>query len=133
VASKQSRDLTPRGEGNQGKGKIRQYSDFIPPTPMWESVKALKEAAFRKTDISVLMPENVGTKGLAHEKNTKASQGRCAGGDAGLVLGGHARLAGGTRLSGDTRTVTVHSSGTHYGDAGGRRPWYAVWYGYPGI
>jgi hypothetical protein len=53
-----------------------------------EGVEALKEAGFRNTDISVLMPENVGTKDLAHEKNTKAPEGAAAGGGAGLVLAG---------------------------------------------
>ena len=53
-----------------------------------EGVEALKEAGFRNTDISVLMPENVGTKDLAHKKNTKAPEGAAAGGGAGLVLGG---------------------------------------------
>ena len=53
-----------------------------------EGVEALKEAGFRNTDISILMPENVGTKDLAHEKNTKAPEGAAAGGGAGLVVGG---------------------------------------------
>ena len=49
-----------------------------------EGVEALKAAGFRNTDISILMPENVGTKDLTHEKNSKAPE----GGGAGLVLGG---------------------------------------------
>src|SRR5215472_14653472 len=53
-----------------------------------EGVKALKDAGFRNTDISILLPENVGTKDLAHEKNTKAPEGAAAGGGAGLVVGG---------------------------------------------
>ena len=53
-----------------------------------EGVKALKNAGFRNTDISILMPENVGTKDLAHEKNTKGPEGAVAGGGAGLVVGG---------------------------------------------
>jgi len=53
-----------------------------------QGVKALKDAGFRNTDISILMPENVGTKDLAHEKNTKAPEGAAAGGGAGLVVGG---------------------------------------------
>ena len=31
-----------------------------------EGVEALKAAGFRNTDISILMPENIGTKDLAH-------------------------------------------------------------------
>lgn len=51
-------------------------------------VDALKEAGFRNTDISVLFPENVGTKDFAHEKNTKAPEGTAAGAGTGAVIGG---------------------------------------------
>jgi len=34
------------------------------------AVDALKAAEFRNTDISVLFPENSGTKDFAHEKDT---------------------------------------------------------------
>jgi hypothetical protein len=53
-----------------------------------EGVEALKAAGFRNTDISVLMPENVGTKDFAHEKNTKAPEGAATGAGTGAVLGG---------------------------------------------
>src|SRR5579864_6467921 len=51
-------------------------------------VDALKQAGFRNTDISVLFPENVGTKDFAHEKNTKAPEGATTGAGTGAVLGG---------------------------------------------
>lgn len=51
-------------------------------------VDALKQAGFRNTDISVLFPENVGTKDFAHEKNTKAPEGATAGAGTGAVVGG---------------------------------------------
>jgi hypothetical protein len=51
-------------------------------------VATLKEAGFRTTDISVLFPENAGTKDFAHEKNTKAPEGVAAGASSGAVLGG---------------------------------------------
>src|SRR5271167_5229993 len=51
-------------------------------------VEALKAAGFRNTDISVLFPENVGSKDFAHEKNTKAPEGATAGAVTGVVLGG---------------------------------------------
>jgi hypothetical protein len=38
-------------------------------------VDALRAANFRAEDISVLFPENVGTKDFAHEKETKAPEG----------------------------------------------------------
>jgi hypothetical protein len=51
-------------------------------------VDALKSAGFRSTDISVLFPENLGTKDFAHEKGTKAPEGATAGAGAGAVIGG---------------------------------------------
>ena len=52
------------------------------------AVAALKEAGFRNTDVSVLFPENVGTKDFAHEKSTKAPEGVTAGASSGAVIGG---------------------------------------------
>jgi hypothetical protein len=52
------------------------------------AVSVLREAGFRNTDISVLFPENVGTKDLAHEKNTKAPEGAATGASSGAVIGG---------------------------------------------
>ena len=42
-------------------------------------VEALKTAGFRNTDISVLFPQNVGSKDFAHEKGSKAPEGAAAG------------------------------------------------------
>jgi hypothetical protein len=52
------------------------------------AVDDLKDAGFRNTDISVLFPENVGTKDFAHEKATKAPEGTAAGAGTGAVVGG---------------------------------------------
>lgn len=52
-----------------------------------DAVKALKTAGFRTTDISVLLPENVGSKDFAHEKHTKAPEGAAAGGGTGAIIG----------------------------------------------
>jgi ActD protein len=52
------------------------------------AVTALKDAGFRATDISVLFPENVGTKDFAHEKGTKAPEGASTGAGTGMVVGG---------------------------------------------
>ena len=51
-------------------------------------VDALKSAGFRNTDISVLFPENVGSKDFAHKKNTKAPEGATTGAGTGAVVGG---------------------------------------------
>jgi hypothetical protein len=53
-----------------------------------EAVDALRQAGFRNTDISVLFPENQGTKDFAHEKSTKAPGGTAAGAGTGAVIGG---------------------------------------------
>src|SRR6266705_3317527 len=52
------------------------------------TVDTLKSAGFRNTDISVLFPENVGTKDFAHQKGTKAPEGASAGAGTGAVVGG---------------------------------------------
>ncbi|HYP08373.1 MAG TPA: quinol:electron acceptor oxidoreductase subunit ActD [Bryobacteraceae bacterium] len=52
-----------------------------------DAVENLKAAGFRHTDISVLFPENLGSKDFAHEKHTKAPEGAVAGGGSGAVLG----------------------------------------------
>jgi len=59
------------------------------------SVDALVAAGFRSEDISVLMPENVGTKDFAAEKNTKAPEGAATGAGAGAALGGTLGLLAG--------------------------------------
>src|SRR6202021_3225008 len=51
-------------------------------------VDALKSAGFRSTDISVLFPENVGSKDFAHEKGTKAPEGAATGAGTGAIAGG---------------------------------------------
>src|SRR5271155_3953786 len=51
-------------------------------------VHGLKLAGFRSTDISILFPDNAGTKDLAMERNTKAPEGTAAGASGGAVVGG---------------------------------------------
>jgi hypothetical protein len=53
-----------------------------------QAVDALRSAGFRNSDVSALLPDNVGTKDFAHEKNTKAPEAATAGGASGAVLGG---------------------------------------------
>jgi hypothetical protein len=52
------------------------------------AVDTLREQGFRNTDISVLLPENEGTKDFAHKKNTKAPEGAATGAGSGAVVGG---------------------------------------------
>jgi hypothetical protein len=51
-------------------------------------LQALRNAGFRSTDVSVLMPENAGTKDFAHERDTKAPEGATTGAASGAVIGG---------------------------------------------
>ncbi len=52
------------------------------------AVDALVSDGFRAEDISVLLPDNVGTKDFAHEKHTKAPEGATTGAATGGVVGG---------------------------------------------
>src|SRR5579862_8471629 len=52
------------------------------------AVDTLRREEFRNTDISVLFPENQGTKDFAHEKNTKAPEGATTGAASGAIIGG---------------------------------------------
>lgn len=48
----------------------------------------LHRNGFRPTDVSVLWPDNTGTKDLAHELHSKAPEGAVAGAGTGAVVGG---------------------------------------------
>jgi hypothetical protein len=52
------------------------------------AINSLKNEGYRNTDISVLYPENVGTKDFAHKKTTKAPEGATAGAGTGVMIGG---------------------------------------------
>lgn len=58
-------------------------------------VDALMGQGFRASDISVLLPDNVGTKDFAHEKHTKAPEGAATGAGTGAVIGGTLGLLAG--------------------------------------
>jgi len=60
-----------------------------------DAVDRLIAAGFRVEDISVLLPENVGTKDFAAEKHTKAPEGTATGATAGGVVGGTLGLLAG--------------------------------------
>jgi hypothetical protein len=57
-------------------------------TALEEGLTALRDANFRHEDISILFPENIGTKDFGHEKATKAPEGASAGAGTGAVIGG---------------------------------------------
>ena len=51
-------------------------------------VDRLKAAGFSGNDVSVLLPDTVGTKDFAHEHHTKAPEGATVGAGSGAILGG---------------------------------------------
>ena len=55
---------------------------------MESAVRQLELDGFRAADVSILVPQNVGTKDLAHSKATKAPEGAAAGAGSGAVIGG---------------------------------------------
>jgi hypothetical protein len=55
----------------------------------------LARSGFPVTDISVLLPESLGTKDIGAEKATKAPEGAAAGAGSGAVLGGTLGLLAG--------------------------------------
>ena len=71
----------------QGKN-IAAFGIYPDQTSVSEAVDALKHAGFRNTDISVLFPENAGSKDFGHEKHTKAPEGAVAGASSGAIIGG---------------------------------------------
>jgi hypothetical protein len=64
------------------------YGIYPSRTAVEEAVQNLRTAGFRSTDISVLLPDNQGTKDFAHEKNTKAPEGVTTGAISGGIAGG---------------------------------------------
>jgi len=52
------------------------------------AVDKLRARGFRNTDVSVLIPQNLGSKEFGHEKGTKSAEGAVAGGGTGAVIGG---------------------------------------------
>jgi hypothetical protein len=53
-----------------------------------EAIDALRNAGFRPEDVSVLLPENVGSKDIGYEKHSKAPEKAAVGGAAGGLAGG---------------------------------------------
>ena len=53
-----------------------------------QAVDALRAAGFRNSDVSALLPDNVGAKDFAQERSTKAPEGATTGAASGGVMGG---------------------------------------------
>lgn len=70
------------------KGHHVVFGIFKNRSSLEGAIERFKEAGFRASDISVLMPENATTDDFAHIKQSKAPEGAATGAGTGLVLGG---------------------------------------------
>jgi hypothetical protein len=71
-----------------GKKNTAVFGIYPSQADAENAVNGLKLAGFRNTDISILVPENEGSKDLGMEKNSKAPEGTAAGAGSGAVIGG---------------------------------------------
>src|SRR6202043_1838614 len=60
-----------------------------------QAANSLVNSGFSSADISVLLPENLGTREIGTEKATKAPEGATTGAGTGAVLGGALGLLAG--------------------------------------
>jgi len=67
---------------------ISVFGIYLDQLTAEDAVDSLRDSGFRSTDISVLFPDNQGTKDFAHEKHTKAPEIAVAAGSSGAVIGG---------------------------------------------
>ena len=67
---------------------ISVFGIYLDQLTAEDAVDSLRDSGFRSTDISVLFPDNQGTKDFAHEKHTKAPELAVAAGSSGAVIGG---------------------------------------------
>jgi len=67
---------------------IAVFGIYPTRTAVETAINSLSNAGFRATDVSMLMPENIGNKDLAHEKSTKSPEGATVGAVSGVVVGG---------------------------------------------
>src|SRR6185503_9452711 len=82
------RNILPKGELQMAGKNTAVFGIYRNQLDVEQAVDALRAEGFRSTDISVLFPENEGTKDFAHEKNTKAPEGTATGAGTGAVIGG---------------------------------------------
>src|SRR5437588_11359277 len=67
---------------------IAVFAIYSPVATLENGLNELKQAGFRHEDISVLFPENLGSKELTTVKSSKGPEGLAAGASSGAVLGG---------------------------------------------
>jgi hypothetical protein len=76
-------------KGRDAMATIRSvFGVYSTRTNVESAVKALKDARFANSDVSVLLPENVRTGELATDRSTKAPEGAAVGLGSGAAVGG---------------------------------------------
>lgn len=71
-----------------GRKNIAVFGIYADQLTAEDAIESLKDSGFRSTDISILFPDNQGTKDFGHERHTKAPEGALTGGGSGAVIGG---------------------------------------------
>lgn len=64
------------------------FGIYLTRSEVESAVAALREAGFSSSDVSVLLPENLGYRELVTEKGTKAPEGAAVGAGSGAAVGG---------------------------------------------
>jgi hypothetical protein len=80
--------VSPKGECNMSGKNTGVFGIYTTYEGMQSGGDALKTAGFRNTDVAALVPENQGSKDLAHEKHSKAPEGFMTGAIIGGIVGG---------------------------------------------
>jgi hypothetical protein len=75
--------------------KVAAFGIYASRTGAENGIDQLRAAGFSTSDISVLLPENVGNKDIGTEKATKAPEGAATGAGSGAVIGGTLGLLAG--------------------------------------
>jgi hypothetical protein len=88
-------DRQRRGVLTMENKKVAVFGIYQTPALAERGVDDLLMAGYSNEDISVLLPDNRGTRDFAHEKNTKAPEGTAVGVSAGGALGGALGLLAG--------------------------------------
>jgi hypothetical protein len=84
-----------RGDNIMAGKKIAVFGIYQNEKQAERTVDDLMAVGFRNDDVSVLLPDNPGTKDFAHDKGTKAPEGTAAGVTTGGVIGGTLGLLAG--------------------------------------
>jgi hypothetical protein len=95
------------------------------------AVSTLKSSGFQHSDVSVLLPENLGSKEIATEKNTKAPKGATTGAGSGGDWW-NLRLASWYRSARYPRLGTFYRRRTDHGCFGWNGSWWRCRWGYRG-